>query len=138
LVLSLVWGAVLNTFAVCVLLLFAKVLLRRDWIALVAVVLLANTVTIVQGPHLLIQIAFEVPAAAIAVWLLIRWGVLPVMVAFFISGFAAYTPITVDFAAWHSGPTLVVSATALMLAIWAFVVALAGRPLFEDELLQRA
>jgi hypothetical protein len=127
----------MKALALCVLLLFARVLLRRDWVAIVAVVLLANAITIVESPHLSIQTAFEVPAAAVAVWLLIRWGILPMMVASFIAELTIYTPLTIDLAAWYSGPTLVVLATVLTLAIWSFVVALAGRPLFEDELLGR-
>ena len=42
LMLNLVWVSVVKAFAICVLLLFAKVLLRRDWLATAAVVLLAN------------------------------------------------------------------------------------------------
>ena len=76
------------------------------------------------------------PAAAIAVWLLIRWGVLPMTVASFIAEFVIYTPLTTSLGAWYSGPTLLAIATVLMLAISSFSVALAGRPLFEDELLE--
>ena len=104
----------MKALALCVLLLFAKVLLRRDWLAFVAVVLLANAITIVERPGLLIQVAFEVPAAAAAVWLLIRWGVLPMIVASFIAEWAIHTPLTTDFAAWYSGPTLLLLGTTLI------------------------
>ena len=134
---QLVWSAVVKAFALCVLLLFAKVVLRRDWLAFVAVVLLANAITIVERPGLLIQVAFEVPAAAAAVWLLIRWGVLPMIVASFIAEWAIHTPLTTHLAAWYSGPTLLLLGTTLILAISSFSVALAGRPLFEHELLER-
>lgn len=134
---TLVWWAVVKTLSVCVLLLFAKLLLRRDWIAFVAVVLLTNVVTIVDGPRPLIQTAFEVPAAAVAVWLLVRWGVLPMMVAFFVSEVTVSTPLTTDFAAWYSGPTIVLLGTVCVLAISGFSAAMAGRPLFHDELLER-
>jgi hypothetical protein len=134
---NLVWWSVMRALAICVLFLFAKVLLHRDRMAIVTVVVLANAITIAESPHLLIQIAVEVPAAAVAVWLLIRWGVLPMIVAFFISEMTIYTPLTTDFLAWFSGPTLFVLAVALTLAVWSFLVALAGRPLFEDELLEK-
>jgi serine/threonine-protein kinase len=137
LVWNLVWWSVVKALAICVLLLFAKVLLRRDWIAIAAAVLLANVVTILDGPRLLIEIAFELPAAAVAVWLLIRWGILPMMVASFIAELVIYTPLTTDFAAWYSGPTLLVVAIVLGLAIWSFSVAMAGRSLLEHELVER-
>jgi hypothetical protein len=47
------------------------------------------------------------------------------------------TPLTTDFAAWYSGPTLAVLATVIALWLPSFSVALAGRPLFDDELLER-
>jgi hypothetical protein len=60
------------------------------------------------------------------------------IVASFISELTIYTPLTTDFAAWYSGPTLIVLTTVLALEIWSFAAALAGRPLFEDELLEPA
>jgi Protein kinase domain len=137
LLLNLVWGGVVKAFAVCVLLVFARFLLRRDWLAMVVVVCLANVVTIADSPHVLIQLAFEVPAAAVAVWLLIRWGLLPMIVASVIAELASYTPITTDFTAWYSGPTLFLVTAIGGLAIAAFVTAMAGRPLFEDKFLER-
>jgi hypothetical protein len=128
----LTWWSLVKALAFGVLLLFAKVLLRREWLAMVAAVLLANVIPILEGPHLWFQAAFEVPAAAIALWLLIRWGVLPMMVASFISEQTTYTPLTTDLAAPYSEPTLIVLATVLVLSIWSFSVSLAGRPLFED------
>ena len=106
---TLVWWAVVKAFAVCVVLVFARLLLGRDWIALVAVAFLANTITIVDGPRIPIQVAFEVPAAAVAVWLLIRWGLLPMIVASLVAELTIYTPITTDLTAWYSGPTQWVS-----------------------------
>jgi serine/threonine-protein kinase len=135
---NLVSWSVMKTLAICVLFLFTKVLLHRDWMAIVAVVFLANAITIAAGPQPLMQIVFEVPSAAVAVWLLIRWGVLPMMVALFVAEVMIYTPLTGDLTAWYAGPTLFVLATALTLAVWSFSIALAGRPVFEDEWLERS
>ena len=137
LAINLVWLSVMKAFAICVLFLFAKVLLRRDWMAMAVVVSLANILTIVESPHWLIQIAFEVPAAAVAVWLLIRWGVLPMAVASFVAEFTIYTPLTTNLGAWYAGPTLFVLAVVLALVSWSFFAALAGRPVLGDELLER-
>jgi serine/threonine-protein kinase len=133
---DLVWWSVVKTLSVCVLMLFARLLLRRDWAAFAAAALLTNIVTIVEGPRLLMQIAFEVPAAALAVWLLIRWGVLTMTIAFFIHEVAISTPLTTDFTAWNAGPTVALVTAVGVLAIWAFSAAMAGRPLFEDHLLE--
>jgi hypothetical protein len=45
-------------------------------------------------------------------------------------------PITTDFTAWHAGPTVFVVTAVGALAIAAFVTAMAGRPLSEDQLLE--
>ena len=106
--------------------------------AVFALVSLAIVDSFVYSPSLLLRLGFEVPAAAALVWLLIRWGVLPMIVASFIFEVAIHTPLTTDFTAWYSGPTMLALATVLALAISSFSVALAGRPLFEEELLEHA
>jgi serine/threonine-protein kinase len=135
---NLVWFALTKALAVLALLLLARVVFRRDWIAIVVVVLMANLFSILDGPHPPTQFAFEVPAAALSVWLLLRLGLLPVVVAFFVNELVIYCPFTMDFAAWYSAPTLAVLAMVAGLAVWSFSVALAGRALFEDEVVQPA
>jgi hypothetical protein len=44
--------------------------------------------------------------------------------------------MTTEFSAWYSGATLLAVGTVLVLAIWSFRVALAGRPLLRDEFLE--
>ena len=92
----LVWWSVVKTFAICIIFLFARVLSRRDWLAIITVVCLANAVTIAESDHPWMQVPFEVPAAAVTVWLLIRWGVLPTIVASFFVEAIPYTPLTTD------------------------------------------
>jgi predicted Ser/Thr protein kinase len=134
---NLVWFAVTKALAVLVLFLLARVAFRRDWLAIVVVALMASLVTILDRSNLPIEMAFEVPAAAVSVWLLIRLGLLPMVVAFFVNELVIFCPLTVDFSAWYSGPTLAVLATVGGLAVWSFSVARAGRPLFEDELVPK-
>ena len=73
-----------------------------------------------------------------SVWLLIQRGLLSMVVALFVNEFVTYCPLTTDFGAWYAGPTVIVVATVLGLAMWSFSVALAGRPLFEDEFARTA
>jgi hypothetical protein len=46
--------------------------------------------------------------------------------------------LTINFSAWYSRPTLAVLVMVVGLTAWSFSVALAGRPLFEDETAQTA
>ena len=130
---NLVWFALTKALAVLALFVLARAVFRRDWIACIVAVLMTNFFTILDGAHPPTQLAFELPAAALSVWLLIRLGVLPIVVAFFVNELVIYCPFTTNFSAWYSGPTLAVLAVVIGLGIWSFSVALAGRPLFEDE-----
>jgi hypothetical protein len=83
-----------------------------------------------------IDAVFEVPVAVLSLWILIRLGVLPMIVANFVVTVLTSFPLTTNFNAWYSGVTLFALGTVLVLAIWSFGVALAGRPLLQDELLE--
>jgi hypothetical protein len=135
---NVVWFAVTKALAVLALFLLARVIFRREWVAIIVVVLTANLFTILAHSNPPTQVAFEVPAAALSVWLLLRLGLLPMVVAFFVNELVIYCPMTMNFSAWYSGPTLAVLTAVIGLAIWSFSVALAGRPLFEDEVVQPA
>ena len=134
---TLIWLSVTKVLAIFVLFLLARVIFRRDWAATVAVVLLANSLPVLENSRPIIEMAFEIPAAALSVWLLFRIGVLPAVVAFFVAEALVYSPLTTNLSAWYAGPTLLVLGTVLTLAIWSFSVALAGRPLFHDELVEK-
>ena len=67
-----------------------------------------------------------------------RLGVMSMIVALFVNELVIFCPLTTDFTTWCSGPTLMVLAIVLALATWSFSIALAGQPLFEDEVVQPA
>jgi hypothetical protein len=131
----LIWSVTL-ALGMLVLFLLARVILRRDWIASICVVLMVSAQPILLGPRPLMEAAFEIPAAGLFLWILIRLGVLPMIVAQFVVALLTSFPLASDFTAWYSGPTLFALATVLGLAIWSFRVALAGRRVFQDEFLE--
>jgi serine/threonine-protein kinase len=131
----LIWSVTL-ALGMLVLFLLARVILRRDWIASICVVLMVSAQPILLGPRPLMEAAFEIPAAGLFLWILIRLGVLPMIVAQFVVALLTSFPLASDFTAWYSGPTLFALATVLGLAIWSFRVALAGRRVLQDEFLE--
>ncbi len=98
---SLIWLSVTKVLVIFVLFLFARVIFRRDWAATVAVVLLSNSLPVLENPRPIIEMAFEIPAAALSVWLLFRMGVLPAVVAFFVAEALVYSPLTTNLSAWY-------------------------------------
>jgi predicted Ser/Thr protein kinase len=119
-----------------VLFLLTRVILRRTWVASVVFVALSVAPSILMSSRPLIEAAFQIPAVALYLWILIRLGVLPLIVVAFVENILFTFPLTTDFSAWYSGATLFALATVLVLAIWSFRVALAGRPLLQNEFLE--
>jgi predicted Ser/Thr protein kinase len=136
---SLLWnlvGSVAESLSVVVLFLLSRIVLRRDWLATLAVVGIEAAVTGLLSARPLIEAVFAVPATALSLWILIRLGVLPTIIATYVANLLTLLPLTTDFTAWSAGPTLFVVGTVIVLAIGSFRVALAGRPVLQDEFLE--
>ena len=69
------------------------------------------------------------------VFVLIRFGVLPMMAAFFVSRILVPFPLTADLSAWYAGSSLFAIAAVLALTGYALYTALAGRPLLKTAFL---
>jgi hypothetical protein len=65
---------------------------------------------------------------------LFRYGFLSVVVASAVWALLTNIPMTYDMSSWIFGGTAVALALVLGLAIYGLRIALAGRPLFRDEL----
>jgi hypothetical protein len=100
------------------------------------VILLLSTPFILSGVRFWIDAAFILPVATLSLLLLIRFGVLSATVASFVASILTQFPLTTHISAWYSGPTLLAVSAVLALVIWSFHVALAGRPLLRDEVLE--
>ena len=118
--------------------LLLRALLRRTWAAAIGLILLLSAPFILSGVRFWIDAAFILPVSAVSLLLLIRFGVLSATVATFVASVLTQFPLTTHVSAWYSGPTLLAVSTVLALGIWSFHVALAGRPLLQDEVLEPA
>ncbi len=119
-----------------------RVVLRKQWLAAVAFVLLNVVIeALLHHPGY--------PGAAIGVYLLlfglgnsmllvllIRFGLLAVIVLLFFDTVMFRYPIPLDFSTWYVDASLLSLAVAVAVAGYGFHTALAGRPLFKDELLE--
>jgi len=69
--------------------------------------------------------------AALLVFILTRFGVLALLVAFSVSTALQDFPLTADLSTWYAGSSLFAIASVLALTAYALYTALAGRPLFR-------
>jgi hypothetical protein len=70
-------------------------------------------------------------------FLLVRLGVLATIVGMFVSSVVSSSPLTTDLSAWYARSMVRTLAIVLALTVWSFRGALAGRPLWKGDLLDR-
>ncbi len=69
-------------------------------------------------------------------FVLFRFGLLPVILGGSVCDLLLFLPLTFDLTAWYGYVTLLTLFVTVGVAVWGFWTALAGRPLFRDEILQ--
>jgi hypothetical protein len=111
-----------------------KVALKRQWMAaLIACALYTASVGRISSG---VQLLLPALLAALAIFLLVRFGVLTMTLAPTISWSILQTPLTTDLSAWYSGCTVFIVAVVLTLTAFSFHTALAGRPLIRTDFLE--
>jgi len=139
--LQFAWGSLFLVF----LLVLLKVLLRRQWLAMLAFMLLltipnAATTLQKQPPSGLILVLIgQLTFLGCIVFLLTRFGLVAVMTMFAVNGLVQRNiPVTLDSSAWYAGTTYVTLIVVAAICVYACHTALAGRSLFRDDLLEPA
>jgi len=113
-----------------------RLLLRRTWIAAVVFsalsMLLFNPGTGHPAPYLI-----GLLMGILLFWfVLFRFGLLPVILGSTVCDLLLYLPLTFDLTAWYGYVTLLTLFVTVGVAAWGFWIALAGRPLFRDQILK--
>jgi len=115
-----------------------RVVLRKSWLAAAVVVLLAAAQGFlsVPGQAGLVLAAFSAITWGFGVAILMRFGVLPLLLAIFVSSLLPNNPLTTDFSAWYASATFTVLAIVLAITLWSFRTALGGRKVLTGNLLE--
>ncbi|HXU10676.1 MAG TPA: hypothetical protein VN898_01815, partial [Candidatus Binatia bacterium] len=125
-----------TTFMPVMLFLVARLLLRRTWPAVVVVSIIGALINVPESGSAVVYAAFIVIVLAMFWTLLLRFGLLATVTCISIIDLLTQVPLTFDLSSWRAGagvPTLIL---VLGMTAWAFRVAVAGRPLFRDALLE--
>jgi hypothetical protein len=105
--------------------------LRKEWLAVLVALLLVSLFSILGNKyHPVLDAAFQVVLWGMALLILIRFGLLPVMVALGINNLLEVSPLTTHLWAWYAGSTIFVFSVILALAIFGFYTSTAGKPRF--------
>ncbi len=126
--------SVLFAFFGVTMFLVLRVVLRRTWAAVAAwtalAVVLFNPGAGSPWPYLISALFLFT-----AFWVvLFRAGLLSVVTGLSLAFLLRSFPLTFDLSAWYAEATLLVLPVVLGVALWGFRTALAGRPIFRDEI----
>ena len=128
--LSQVPVSVLATLQFFFLLLGLKILLRKIWLAGAAFVALFATLKVLGSTYLAVQIPTEILIYAVAVLIVVRFGLVPLACAVFSVNLLANVPFTADSSAWYASSSILMLLSVVALAAFGAYTSLGGKPLF--------
>ena len=126
-------GAVFGSLLILLFLFVFRAMFRRLWLAVAALIVL---LVVFLAPMTLIYGFFDVLIAALAVFALIRFGILALMSGIIVLLTLGAFLFAADFSVWYAGSSLFAIGSILALTAYALYTALAGRPLFQAGFLE--
>ena len=115
-----------------------RVLLRRQWLAIVVFLAIGFVLgwasesanQVVHGAELVLFLSM-------ILFVLTRFGLFAGLFALFFSSWAIFA-LTLDPSSWYFGRSLATMLAFAAIAVYGFVISLAGRPIFKDSVFDDA
>jgi serine/threonine-protein kinase len=128
------FGAIFGVMVFFFILVLFRVLFRNRWVAAVLFVVVFAGPKILASHHPLIDSPVWILIYVIAAVAVVRFGLVVLAVAVFTADLLLNLPFTMDLSAWYAPGSTCVILSILALAFWGFYTALAGQPLFREDL----
>jgi hypothetical protein len=113
-----------------------RALLRKDWAAAIAFVLINFLFTALQFTSVSDLLVGGLLVSGLAAFLMIRFGFLPILANFVFWWLLSTFPLTTQGSAWYSGISLTGILLMAAIAIYAFYTSLGSRPAFGGAVLE--
>ncbi len=113
-----------------------RMLLRKQWAAAAVLILILTASEALRTEAPLLFALFLAIAYAVLVFLLMRFGLLAAIAAFFFNRLLNGFPITTDASAWYAGIGLTAVLVMAAVTLYGFYTSLAGRPVFGKAALE--
>jgi len=110
-----------------------KVLLRKEWIAGLVFVAIFAVPRGLTSSYMAIELPTQIIVYAIALLIVIRFGLVPLACAIFTIDMTANIPFSSDFSTWYMPTSIMALLSVLALTAWGFYHSLGGRPLWKLE-----
>ncbi len=134
LVLTFAPYAVRNTLLFFFLLFIFRVVLRNQYLAAAAWVVILGALTALDSGDFLVGFAVNLVVYAMWAVFVLRWGLLSLIVGFFVAYVLGSSPIAWHPSAWYFSNIVLTLALILVLAVWGFRTSIAGRTLWRQDL----
>ncbi len=129
------WPQSIQTTLVFFFVLFGlKVLLRKEWIAAIVFVAIFAVPRALTSSYMTVEMPAQILVYAIAVLIVLRFGLVPLACAVFTINLMANVPLSADFSAWYMSTSILAVLSVVILAGWGFYHSLGGEPLWRVEL----
>jgi serine/threonine-protein kinase len=129
------WPQSIQTTLVFFFLLFGlKVLLRKEWIAGIALVAIFALPRGLSSTYTAVEIPAQILVYAIAVLIVLRFGFVPLACAVFTINLMANVPFSADLSAWYMPASVLALLSVVALAGWGFYHSLGGETLWRPEI----
>ncbi|MGA8765304.1 MAG: hypothetical protein WB562_20725, partial [Candidatus Sulfotelmatobacter sp.] len=125
--------SILATLQFFFLLFGLKVALRKEWIAAIAFVAIFALPRSLTSNYMTIELPAQILIYAIAVLIVLRFGLVPLACAIFTVNMLANVPFSADFSAWYMTTSVLALLSVVALAAWGFYHSLGGEPLWRVE-----
>jgi Protein kinase domain len=113
-------------------------LLRKTWLAVIVVAAIGTFFSFGQAQEYPLYTTVALVVLYVSFLLVLkRFGLLPLVVGLLVQNILIAFPATIHFSRWYAAPSLTGFGAIAILTIYGFRVALAGRPLFSPEALDR-
>jgi hypothetical protein len=111
-----------------------KVLLRKEWIAAIVFVAIFAVPRALTSSYVKVELPAQIVVYAIALLLVIRFGLLPLAVAIFTINMVSNVPLSADFSAWYMPTSMLALLSVLILTGWGFYHSLGGQPIWKLDM----
>lgn len=111
-----------------------RVVLRNEWLAASAFVLIFTAVAALESGHPMISAVTNLIVYVLLAIVVLRFGLLTLAAGIFINDLLQIVPAAWQPSAWYFGSTIFVLASVFALAAWALHTSLAGRRLWNQDL----
>jgi serine/threonine-protein kinase len=129
------WPQSIQTTLVFFMALFGlKVLLRKEWIAGIALVAIFALPRSLSSTYMAVEIPAQILVYAIAVVIVLRFGFVPLACAIFTINLMANIPFSADMSAWYMPTSILALLSVVALAGWGFYHSLGGEHVWKLEI----